>query len=110
MAARRYRRPLPPATRCGLFAAGLPILHALQCAFSLHQAQQSCRALAQLMPLPLPTAAAAAPHLVQHLGPPDFAVGWAQSHGNRPYQDDRCVEFLLPLPGGGSALVWAVSD
>ncbi|KAL4440484.1 hypothetical protein ABPG75_003485 [Micractinium tetrahymenae] len=44
------------------------------------------------------------------VGLPDFTVGWAQSQGNRPYQDDRCVEFVLQLPSGGSALVWAVAD
>lgn len=44
------------------------------------------------------------------MGLPEFTVGWAQSQGNRPNQDDRCVEFLLPLPNGGSALVWAVAD
>lgn len=42
-------------------------------------------------------------------GAPEFSVGWAQSQGNRPYQDDRCIEFLLPLSAGGAALVWAVS-
>ena len=45
----------------------------------------------------------------QPVGLPDFSVGWAQSQGNRPYQDDRCVEFTLPLPDGSTALVWAVS-
>ena len=45
---------------------------------------------------------------VQPLGLPEFDVGWAQSRGNRSYQDDRFVEFLLELPAGGSALVWAV--
>ncbi|KAI7837891.1 hypothetical protein COHA_008293 [Chlorella ohadii] len=44
------------------------------------------------------------------VGAPEFTVGWAQSQGNRPYQDDRCVEFTLPLPTGGAALVWAVAD
>ena len=49
-------------------------------------------------------------YLLQELAQPvEFTVGWAQSHGNRQYQDDRCVEFVLPLPTGGSALVWAVS-
>lgn len=47
--------------------------------------------------------------LLQPVGAPEFTVGWAQSQGNRPYQDDRCVEFTLPLPTGGAALVWAVS-
>lgn len=41
---------------------------------------------------------------------PEFEVGWAQSPGNRSYQDDRCVEFVLQLPTGGCALVWAVAD
>lgn len=44
------------------------------------------------------------------VGLPEFTVGWAQSQGNRPNQDDRCVEFVLQLPTGGSALVWAVAD
>jgi hypothetical protein len=46
---------------------------------------------------------------LQAAGLPQFAIGWAQSHGNRPHQDDRCIDFVLPLPGGGSARVWAVS-
>lgn len=44
------------------------------------------------------------------MGLPECTVGWAQSPGNRTYQDDRCVEFLLQLPTGGSARVWAVAD
>ncbi|KAL4419347.1 hypothetical protein ABPG77_001574 [Micractinium sp. CCAP 211/92] len=54
------------------------------------------------------THAVAAPEELVEL--PEFTVGWAQSQGNRPNQDDRCVEFLLHLPTGGSALVWAVAD
>lgn len=49
------------------------------------------------------------PSPLQPVGLPEFTVGWAQSQGNRPNQDDRCVEFVLQLPTGGSALVWAVS-
>ncbi|KAL4856336.1 putative protein phosphatase 2C 22 [Chlorella vulgaris] len=43
-------------------------------------------------------------------GLPAFSVGWAQSYGNRPYQDDRCVDFVLQLPTGSRAHVWAVAD
>lgn len=52
---------------------------------------------------------AAGPSLPQSFGLPCLSVGWAQSVGNRPHQDDRCVEFVLQLPAGGSAYVWAVS-
>ncbi|PSC72040.1 tubulin beta chain [Micractinium conductrix] len=56
------------------------------------------------------SAGAAAHDASEPLGLPEFDVGWAQSRGNRSYQDDRFVEFLLELPAGGSALVWAVAD
>lgn len=76
------------------------------CAVALprrHRRYRFSPATLSVEPLPLPPS-------VQPVGLPEFTVGWAQSQGNRPNQDDRCVEFLLPLPNGGSALVWAVSN